>query len=162
MSQRGRKPGSVVGRRQLIGLAAISTPAAKFRRTLTEAVREGCPADVMRDFFLAITMGHDPVVTRNQKGELYVSIQGGGIAPTMQQKADAMKWLSDRGHGTPVQTVQLEAQIKQTQADNPVFDVNALAALTPHQLEAARSALRLLTQGPPPVIDVPSEEEDDE
>lgn len=123
----------------------------KAMRNLALVVREGVPSEIMRDFHLMIAMGQSPLVVRASNGDLKVQAEEGGMAPTLDQRVSAMKFLTERGYGLPAQTINLEAelraQIASTSESLPV------GQLSPAAMRAIREAIRAR-----PVLDAVSVE----
>ncbi len=122
----------------------------KAMRNLALVVREGVPSEIMRDFHLMIAMGQSPLVVRASNGDLEVRAEEGGMAPTLDQRVAAMKFLTERGYGLPAQTINLEAelraQIASTSESLPV------GQLSPAAMRAIREAIRR------PILDAASVE----
>lgn len=145
----GRPKGSVV------------LPDVKRSRTnLAILLRESFHENLIRDWFLMILSGQNPVIVEDKR----FSEQGGykvivdpvdKMVPSPERRDQAMRALLDRRDGLPAQRVQLEAEIRSTQTHS-VLGAPELAHLPPRVLGAVVSALRgALAGAPPRVIDVP-------
>lgn len=122
-------------------------------RSIAYSVREGVPADVLRDLMLAIAAGHDAELARDEDGEWGVAWpESGGIRPTLEQRMSAVRWLTDRGWGQAASVVQVEADVR-SRATTLQLD-----AIAPIKLIALAELLGVTTHAAPalPAIDVPA------
>lgn len=136
MFEKGHKPHPTKN-----GLPGMTKRKAKFIRSLAAAIQENMPAEVLYDYYVAVAEGFDARLGRRE-GVPYV-IRGSGPGPDQEQRTRAMSWLADRGFGTPVQTIQLDASLRNQPVD-PSMNMAKLSAFTPEQLAAMRDNFRLL------------------
>lgn len=86
--------------------------ASKASRDIALATRERASADVLVEFNVAIAMGKRAVLAEDEDGELYVDEDEDGITPTLDQRIQAVQWLSLRGWGQPAQSIHLEGHLR--------------------------------------------------
>jgi len=81
---------------------------------MSNAVRQLLGPEPFLWFQLLIAMGKSPIIVELEDGELAVVAdeERGAMAPTLDQRIQAMIRLEQRGYGMPVQQVQLEAELR--------------------------------------------------
>lgn len=86
---------------------------AQAARNLSIAVRIRIPPEIFIEYNIALAMGKSPVLIEDDDGKLHVRCETkGAILPTLEQRIQAMNRLELRGHGQPVQSIQLEADLR--------------------------------------------------
>lgn len=135
---------------------------AKRNRLLSQAVRDEVPEHVLVRYAKAIMMARPGVrFAEDEAGELYVTWDDDGIPPTREEMNTMHKWLSDRGHGLPAQSIHLEAQLSAT-VTHEVAPTSALPATSQASiLREIRNAKRVGAGAPaqanatalPPTLD---------
>lgn len=113
--------------------------ASKASRDIALATRERASADVLVEFNVAIAMGKRAVLAEDEDGELYVDEDEDGITPTLDQRIQAVQWLSLRGWGQPAQSIHLEGHLRAHVAQ--LTTTADLGALQPSQVIALRRVL---------------------
>lgn len=124
-------------------------------RSITLAVREKVPADLLVEIHLMILEGHDPILEKDKRttsGWIVKYNTQGEIKPTLEQKMKAAAWLTDRGWGQAVQQIALEAELRHVSVEQPV---NLPAGISAAAIAGIRDWLRL-DAGTKPVIDLPA------
>lgn len=138
-----------------------SKAKARAIRGLSATIREGMDPMVYFEFFTAVAKGQAANLDEDEDG-IYVTYEAkGAILPTLQQRIDAMRWLADRGYGMPVQSVQLDQQIRidasQTNLPRGTLDVQDMIGF---REVLSRSRSRLAGQHQP-ALDAASTETPD-
>ncbi|MGN6108087.1 MAG: hypothetical protein ACTHU0_23470 [Kofleriaceae bacterium] len=131
-------------------------------KNLALAVREGVPAELMRDWHLMICEGKSPLLRRRGTG-WSLEAEEQGMIPTLDQRTRSMVWLAERGYGLPAQQIHLEAELRAQVA--AIGQVPVVASLDTGKQWAIREILRGCLPAPSsdqPVIDVPAGDESPE
>lgn len=111
--------------------------------SIAERIRYRVDPDLIIDFWTKILEGYTPIWVKNKKGEFSVEIDPSPLAttPSLEMRARAIQELNNRGWGLPVQSLQVEAHLKQTQTLALPGDV--ISSVTLKQLAMIRDALQL-------------------
>lgn len=114
--------------------------------SLASRIRERTDPDLICQFFEMIVEGKNPVWVRHQKTGVIYKVDSDPNplqpSPTLEQRASAVKELVNRGWGLPVQSLQIDAQLKmQIQDEIPQHLVESGANWK--ALDIIRKALRL-------------------
>lgn len=101
-----------------MGTSAAARKSVKGRRyglSLASAIRDSVSPDLFCQYHTAIIMGHDPIVTQEDNGDYTVSWdEKGEHKPDQETRTKSIQFLADRGWGTPVANIHLEANIAAT------------------------------------------------
>lgn len=121
-------------------------------RDLTRAVRDKVDPSALVEFHLAVAAGHNARLAIGEspkRGWNHVTWDASdreGVS--MQAKAYAAKWLSERGWGLPVQQIQLDGEMRRVGADATKDTLPSGMSLA--QLRKLREVLRPDQRDPDP------------
>lgn len=130
------------------------------RKNLALLLRESFHENLIRDWFLMILSGRNPVMVedkrRVEQGCLKVVPDVNDLmVPTAERRDQAMRALLDRRDGLPAQRVHLQAEINSTQK-TMVIGASELATLGPQALTALAQTLRSAMLAPPRILELTS------
>lgn len=125
------------------------------RTSLAVLLRESFHENLIRDWFLMILSGQNPIIVEDKRyheqgGLKVVPDVNDLMAPSAERRDQAMKALLDRRDGLPAQRVQLQAEINSSQK-TMIVGAPELANLSPRTLTAVAAALRTAMLAPPPL-----------
>lgn len=109
--KRGRPPKSRKGEQQP---TLLNKKRRQYSYSLMERIRERIDPDLLIEFHTMIMEGKTPVWEKIGDGEWHVIPDPSPLAttPTLQDKYQSAKWLTERGHGLPVQSIQVDAEYR--------------------------------------------------
>lgn len=100
------------------GHAGGTKASAKAARRLAAEVRERIAPEAWVDYHKAIAMSRINVRwDEDDDGNVFATWddeERGGVRPTLAERTASVNWLADRGHGMPVQSLHLEADLRAT------------------------------------------------
>lgn len=108
--------------------------------SLSEVIRDSLDPLLIRDYWMAVARGVNPVIEETSKGARVIPDPNPmSPAPTLEQKNRAIQELTNRGWGLPVQSIQMDMNQKVVHELSPELlqGVNYLA------LAKIREALQL-------------------
>jgi hypothetical protein len=118
-----------------------------------ERIRERVDPDILIDFHLMVYQGKNPVLVKN--GDEWGVVQDPSPlaqTPTLEQKAASVKYLTERGHGLPVQSTQVDIEIRaRIDQLGSGISTNELMGIDPAALKLIQEAFnRARLPAPPP------------
>lgn len=91
----------------------LTPQLAKAKANLSMMVRQMVPPSVIVRYHLAVLQNHNPYITEGDLGEWDVQWQEVEIPPTLADKMKSLEFLALRGWGQPMQSIHVEADIRQ-------------------------------------------------
>lgn len=136
------------GRPKGVDSSLLNKKRRQYSYGLMERIRERIDPDVLIDFHVAILEGKNPVL--ESYGETWRVIPDPNPmspAPTLEQKSQSAKWLTDRGHGLPVQSTQVDVEIRARidQMGSGVSSQQLQGSISPHVLKQLAGLLKAPT-----------------
>lgn len=112
--KRGRPPGSGKSRKGQPAPTLLNEKRRQYSYGLMQRIRERTDPDLLIDFHNMILEGKSPI---------WDPLPGGGhrviqdpsplaVTPSLSDKIQSIKWLTERGYGLPVQSIQVDAEYR--------------------------------------------------
>lgn len=143
--KRGRPKGSKKGE-PLPTL--LNAKRRQYSYSLMERIRERINPDLLIDFHMMVLEGKTPVFTRIGADEWEVTPDPNPLAqtPTLADRDRSAKWLSERGHGLPVQSIQVDAEYRhKLELLGSGVPTEVLSGLNPQVLAHLQQAMQLVS-----------------
>lgn len=116
-----------------------------YARSLTMAIREGVPVDLIVEFHLTILDGKTPVLKRDGRTSSGWKVEPapGGFTPSFADIRASLRFLAEYGWGQPVQSIQLDAEVRGQVAQlSASVDLTPLGSADPTAVLALRDAVQ--------------------
>jgi len=135
------------------GVPHPTKASAKRGRAVVSAVRDRVDPTQLVEWHVRRAMGAINVRwAEDEDGEIFVTWDDEGIAPSSEQIAESIKWLADRGWGLPAQSIHLEADFR-AHIEGDAVPVGTLPAAALAAVRAALMGTRGELPAPTDVID---------
>jgi hypothetical protein len=117
----------------------------QYSYSLMERIRERIDPDLLIEFHTMVLEGKTPVWEKIGNGDWKVVPDPSPLAtsPTLNDKVASLKWLTERGYGLPVQSIQVDAEYRsKLELLGSGVPTNVLEGINPTALFYTQKALQ--------------------